>query len=315
MSGKSRKDKAIFVVLMSIFFIMALWLALTLQSPNVAADSNTTVITHLNVTNTAPTLYSVSVNPGSIDLNPGNVTVVNCTGLIYDSNGWADIRRVNATLYDTAFGDGLVYDNNYRYFNSSCNTSCVSYEGSGTNASCTCRFNVQYYANNGSWQCNMTVGDLYGLADNENSTNITINQIMAINTPTEIDYGNLSVTQTSSAVMVNLTNYGNTRVNISVVGYGGTNDTVPWAGNYSFICAYGNISISNERYSWNASQSYSAMTNLTNVTTAIDRFYLPVRVNDATYQSDRNSTYWKVYIPSDISGYCNGTVIFNADPL
>ena len=291
-------------------FLLAFALSLTLGSYNVDGATNDTIFAKVNVTNTEPTLYSVVVDPGSIDLTPGNTTKVNCTGEIYDINGWDDIIIVNATLYDSTYGDGITFDNNYRYVNATCNSSCTSL--STTNASCTCTFNVEYYANNGTWQCNMTAADSGGLVSTRNSTLYNINTVIGIDVPAEIDFGNLSVTETSSQIVANVTNLGNVPINISLRAFGGTNESEIDAGNYSMICAYGNITTGYQRYSINSSVAYSAMDNVTNTSTEVQVFKVPVRTDDNNYGNTTNATYWRLQIPSEISGFCNGTIVYTA---
>jgi len=126
--------------------------------------------------------------------------------------------------------------------------------------------------------------------------------------PAEIDYGNLSVTETSSDMPANISNFGNTPINISVRGYGGTTNPDNPA-DLCMECAYGNISMGYEKYSLSSGTDYSAMTALTNTSTEMN-LPLPVRINDSNYEDDTNTTYWKIQIPLSIGGVCNGTLQF-----
>jgi len=263
------------------------------------------------VTNTEPNLYNVFVVSPPINLVAGNTTIVNCTGEIEDINGWSDITKVNATVYDITQGHNpnpTTADNNYRYFNTSCNCTSIS----ANNASCPCLFAVQYFANNGTWQCNMTIADSFGLSDSMNSSTFTINTVIGIGVPNEVDYGDMSVTETSAYIPGNITNFGNVPINISVRGWGGTESYSAAYNDTSMICETGNISIYYERYAINTSIAYENMTNLTNTSTGIPNFDLPTRTNDNNYDTDTNTTYWKIQIPLTIGGYCNGTVQFSA---
>ncbi len=291
------------------FFTLALAMvvSLTITSFDVVGANNVSTITRVNITNTEPTLYEVTI-PSSIDLTPGNTTLVNCTGYVYDVNGWSDINTSNATLYDTTYGDGTTFDNNFRYQNNSC--TCTQLDAEQFNATCTCGFNVLYYANNGTWQCNMTIADEFGLSDTRNSSYGTINTVIGINAPNEIDFGNLSVTETSSEIIANISNFGNVPINVSLRGYGGTDPSNQ--NNVSMVCEIGNITSGNERYAPISGVDYNNMINLTNITTMISNLTLPVRTDDSAYGNDTNSTYWRIYIPSSISGACNGTVEFYA---
>ena len=293
-----------------IFFlsIFALFTATTIMSSDVLGVNNMSTITKVNVSNSEPDLYKVIIAPNPIDLNPGSTYKVNCTGYVYDINGWGDIIKANATLYDTTQGNGGAIDNNHRYQNLSCN--CTQFETENFNASCTCTLDVFYYANNGTWRCNMTIMDQHGLKDTLNSSTAVINSVIGINTPSEINYGNLSVTETSEEKIANISNYGNVPINISIRGYGGYDTNNP--DNLSMTCNIGNISILYERYSTIRGTSFTDMINLSNITKEIDDFKLPIRTNDTNYGNDTNATYWRIYIPNSVAGSCNGTIEFYA---
>ena len=164
---------------------------------------------------------------------------------------------------------------------------------------------MQYYANfSTSWICNITVGDyggtqkkdsglLLNLTDTEVSSAVTLNKLLAINTSTLLDYGNLSVTQVSDSVQHNVTNVGNIDLNLSLRGFGG--DVIDGPGmNVTMMCDLGNISIGNQRYSIGLNESsFANMRNLTNQT-AISNFTLPARSLDSDFGSDRNATFFRL---------------------
>jgi len=304
--------QSIIISIIGIISIFGIIVALSLGAPHVSGANNDTLYAKVNITNTEPNLYSVTINPTTIDLTPGNTTLINCTGLIYDANGWDDIANVNATLYHNNYGDGTTTDNNYRYQNISCESTCNQYEGSATNASCSCNFELEYYAYNGSWQCNMTIGDAYGLPSTANSSLSTINTVIGIGVPDEIDYGDMSVAETSSKIEVNVTNFGNVPINVSLRGWGGTNETYPGATNYTMLCGINNITYGYHRYSTNSTETFANMFNITNTSTGIPNFDLPSRENDNNYGNDSNSTYWQLEIPTNVGGFCNGTIQFYA---
>lgn len=309
MINKTKEEYAIALVLLCLF--IALLGSISLLSTDTFGANNATTITRVLITNTAPTLSNLIVEPSSIDLIPGSITTINCTGNFYDSNGWDDIGRINATFYDITYGPGTTQDFNFRYINNSCgNATTACTQLSATNSSCTCKFNIRYFANNGSWICNMTIADEFGLSSTDNSSFAAINPTIGISAPSEIDYGNLSITETSAQKSANLSNYGNVQINISLRGYGGTDPDNQ--NNLSMICDGGSISNTYERYSVISGTAFDSMYNISNETVQIPNFNLPVRTNDTNYGSDRNTTYWRIYIPSTVSGYCNGTLEFYA---
>ncbi|MEA2036793.1 MAG: hypothetical protein U9O94_04755 [Nanoarchaeota archaeon] len=308
----------IWIMAIGLLILVGVGIGITLEASDVGGFNNRT-ITKVNVTNVFPVIYRVSViNSAPIDLEPNGTISLNCTGLIYDGNGWDDIVEVNATFYDTSWGDGDTFDNNYRYQNASCNSSCTVIPNSNNNnASCYCLFDVYYYANNGTWGCNMTVSDATGLEDSDNSTVVAINTLVGIEIPqSELDYGDMSVTEMSNYSVINVTNIGNVPLNISVRGWGGTAEYNLSFNDTCMICETGNISNFYQRYTNNltiAQQStYANMTNLSNTSTLIPSLRLPVKTDDNNVGNETNSTYWKLYIPSGVSGFCNGTLEFSA---
>lgn len=302
---EEKDNLAMYFLVLSIMFLIVFTSTLFMSSDAYAANNST--LTIVNVTNTEPNLYNVVITPATIDLTPGNTTLVICNGSVYDINGYADVNgsKSNATLFDKTQGYAGTLDDNYRYQNTSCN--CTQLGASTTNASCICSFSVEYFANNGTWDCNMTIADNFGISDTLNSSFATVNTVVGINTPTLIDYGNLSVTQTSDNMPANISNFGNVPINVSVRGYGGTSDPGNPL-NTSMNCVTGNITVSNERYSNNN----ITFVDLTNTTTQILNWTLPVRTNDTNYGNDTNTSYWQLEIPLSVSGYCNGTLEFSA---
>lgn len=287
--------------------------------------TNNTVLARVNITNTEPNITFVVVDddtasPASqIDLTPFGVTVVTCNATIFEYNGVNDINanKTNGTFYIQSIGSLAAPDNNSLYRNESCGR-CT--QNSATNISCDCRFAVQYYANDSStWRCNMTITDKGGtqvsgselnLSSSGVSNTVTINKLLAINTSTLIDYGNLSVTQTSSEIRNNVTNAGNINLNLTLRGYGGTNESI--GQNVTMMCDLGNISFGSQRYMvGNAGTAFANMVNLTNQTVNTN-FTFPSRVDDANFGADRNSTFWRLQVPLSVGGICNGTIIFGA---
>ena len=289
--------------------------------------TNNTVLVRVNVTNTEPNITSVvvddevSVPASEIDLTANGATVVSCNASIFDYNGANDIdsSSVNATLHIQSVGRDGATDNNSRYRNESCGR-CV--QVSATNITCDCRFAVQYYANDSStWLCNISIRDSGGtgapgtrlnFSDSDVSGIVTITKLLALNTSTLLDYGNLSVTQTSAQITHNVTNVGNINLNLSLRGYGGTNETI--GQNVTMICDQGNISFDNQRYALGTNNdgiAFADMRNLSNQT-AVTNLTFYSRVDDSAFGWDRNSTFWRLSIPLGIGGLCNGTIIFGA---
>ncbi|MFH1642756.1 MAG: hypothetical protein ABIC04_07725 [Nanoarchaeota archaeon] len=318
-----------FVVISGSFAVLLVILVLigvSMITSGVIGANQTTTISKVWVWNTEPNVTRVVISPSSIDLTPGNRTRVNCTAFVWDYNGWRDLNVSNATFFHDTVDHDSVNDNNNHYSANSTQCQCTESAENpfGTNATCTCWFDVWYYAYNGTWVCNMTISDRGGNASlegsdrvfNFNSSNYDtaeINTVIAINTPLEIDYGNLSVTETSTPKGANISNYGNVKLNVSVRGYGGDNANIFGMnqGNTSMICDYRNITIANERFAFSNETAFDSMTPLYNDSRFMG-LVLPFRMNDTISKNDTNTTYWKLQVPLSVGGFCNGTVQFDA---
>ncbi len=296
-------------------FFMVLFSSAAILSSDVLGlnITNATVIARVNVTNTEPLLYLVRVLNAPIDLTAGSATIVVCNGSFSDNNGYTDIKNVSATLYREFTASNAPDDNNTHYTNQSCLTSCsVDSETNNKNGSCQCNFPVQYYAQNGSWVCNLTIQDSGFLNMSLNSSLFTINEVIGIDVENDVlDYGNLSATQTSRPVRENVINTGNIPINVTVRGFGGDNETI--GENVSMICEDGaNITFDYQRYSQYNDTSFDNMFNLTNQTRPFVNLSIPKRTENIALGNSSNSTWWKLNIPLGPSGVCNGTIIFGA---
>ncbi len=321
------------LLLLGIFAFMLIGVGTLSHTVFGANVTNVSILARVNVTNTQPNITDITIDDDidtparQIDLTPNGVRNVVCNATVFDYNGAGDVQGANATLFVSSVGSSAADDNNHHYTNNSCSCSSTG-AASGAESRCTCTFPVQYYANySSSWMCNVTVYDNGGtsnparrlrLNDTDVSTtfnhDVTINKLLAINTTQVIiDYQNLSVTETSDEIPFNVTNGGNTGFNLSLKGYGGTNETI--GTNVSMICDFGNISVGYQRYALGTdflgATSYTDMTILRN-TTNLTQFKLPQRIDDSTFGSDRNSTFWRLQVPLSVGGICNGTIIFGA---
>ncbi len=331
----------LFTIFITLFFGVSITGNLVLGNDNNV--TNNTVLARVNVTNTEPNITSIRVDDSvsspadTIDLTPFDATIVTCNATVFDYNGWQDIdpNETRADFHIQGIDTSGATDNNYFYQNTSCNScrqatsaeaTADGHSDSSMVAICDCKFGVQYYANSSSsWVCNISVTDSGGtqipslkinLSDNETSDfTVTVTELLAINTSTLLDYGNLSVTEVSSEVVHNVSNGGNTAFNVSLRGYGGTNESI--GTNSTMLCELGNISFGNQRYALGSeligSTAFGTMINLTNQTVNTN-MTLPHRVDDASPGRDQNTTVWRLEVPLSVGGICNGTIIFGAIP-
>ena len=148
------------------------------------------------------------------------------------------------------------------------------------------------------------------------SNHTFVNRMLAISLPSSIDYGLVNASAVSNQQTANVTNVGNTRVNLSIQGYA-YNLTDGWAMN----CTLGttrNISIYYEKYNLtdsntsflNITQFESKYINLTS-SSAIKAFNLNYQQNEGINEAI-NSTYWRIYVPKGVAGSCSGNIIFGA---
>ncbi len=311
-----------------------LFMALILASlfPIIPVIYGDTLETVLTIANVPPYILradiNVFVNTGdaAITLSENSTVQVQCNATLNDANGWQDISSLNGTLYNTHTAThGTANDNNFHYTNTSCNV----FSGSGNIRAGVCEFTTFYYAQNSSaWQCNLTVYDAGVSGSSANSSNSTygnfsVNALTALNIPATIMFGTMNPGDTSAINKTNVTNTGNTILDLSIYGYANNATDSPNAMN----CTLGtnkNISLYFIRYnvtagrlnncasadfSWTA--NYWNLTNLTNAKNWT-QFTLPPRTVDAAGGDAGNYTCWILKVPSagesDIGGTCRGII-------
>jgi hypothetical protein len=267
---------------------------------------NYDIISIFNVTiqNLAPTVR-VNPMPLPIDLLAGDNLTLFCNASFNDGNSASDIKIANATFFQQDIGHNAPDDNNNHYTNNSCtNVSSSTFE-----INYTCGIRVRYYANNGSWHCNVTASDFSNITSFANISAV-VNELMAVQVePNSIDYGKLMATNISSAdVNITMRNIGNIPINITVRAFA-PSESLAYL-NLSMNCEIGNISNANQRFSTMNGTNYSQMRKLNNETIFMN-LSLPQRSNDAEFGNDTNLTFWKLQVPAATAGACNGTVIFS----
>jgi len=283
----------------------------------VVGQNNATVLSLINIGNSFPEILNVTINDeNSIDLTPNSTTTITILAIIRDYSGEGDIDRVTSEFFDSSasfYGD--IDDNNLHYSNSTCLID-TSY-GDANEVNATCTFEIEYYANNATWNATIWVNDSLNSQSTDSKTE-TINTLLALALPDSIDYGTINATIVSDEQTANVTNVGNVMMNLSLSGYGASvNDGL------AMNCTLGstkNISIEYEKYNLNTSiagalnltEFESNYTNLTS-NVVVRRFDLNYRTNDAAPSLDEvNSTYWRIYVPLGVAGTCSGNIVFGA---
>lgn len=285
-----------------IFVLVAITIALVIILPSTSGYNyeHFNVTSRVNVTNAGPEIISTSIS-SSIVLNAGTTTIIYCNATIRDWNGFGDIDNVNATFYYYLNNSDDPDDNNVHYTNLTCEE--ISNDGEFL-ANYSCSFEVYYYANNGTWRANISVNDSYSYSDSNLTSDTTINALYALNVTDVIDYGNLSVTDTSENIAATITNLGNLAINVSVLGYGTTEGD-----GVGLVCEHGsNISVENQRFSgivatWENKELLGSTNKDVNITIAKQTELLtPITAE----------TYWQLYVPPNPFGICTGVIRFTA---
>jgi hypothetical protein len=248
--------------------------------------------------NLAPSILSIAAD-SPVNLLAGSNQTVFCNGTLNDSD--YDLVSVNATLFHESVFHGSQDNSSTHYSNASCSTS-----RSGEMVNFTCAFSLEYYALNGTWQCNATAFD--GILAGINSTQTTVNELLAISVgPDVIDYGSLEIMQISpSDETIEITNYGNIQLDVNISAYASQEGD-----GISMGCTQRNISHDNQRFSSILGQPYLSMTPVSSNL----NFDLGLAAKKGGMPDDSKlPLYWKLQIPLMVSGTCNGKLLFTAVP-
>jgi hypothetical protein len=305
----------VFGVSIVLTFVVGVILLATLL-PNVIAPNtvganykNVTVRTQVNITNSRPEVINVSIyelvnaSNKNITLAAGGFKDVICNATLRDWNGFNDIIYANATLWNTAASTYNASDNNNtHYTNSNCTNTG---NGAGYYVNYACNFTIIYYANNGTWNCNVTVMDNQSTTGVGNGTSVFY-PVYALNVTDGIDFGNAAVQDFTGNVTANITNIGNMAINVTVEGYGANRGD-----GLAMSCGLGgNITVGNERFA-TANVDWSSKIPLSSSPQMLPNITMQKQINSTVLT---NTTYWQLYIDStnNPGGNCTGYVIFTA---
>ena len=268
--------------------------------------------------NSPPTFINLTVedsitNPeNELDMTPNTTTHITCSGLVKDYDSIDEIEKINSTFYsieDSSTKD--KDDKNKHYSNNSCSIN-KSY-GQEDEAYINCSFEIEYYANAGTWNCQVNLTDNMTASTNYTDSSY-INPLLAIGVDTPVDFGEANATEVSEERTMNVTNYGNIMINLSLSGYGATEED----GNSMDCSEGGSIPIYETKYNLTASNigaiDYSTFkqyyTNLSS-TPVTEGVNLNSRQND-TENDAIIETYWRIYMSKGVGGTCQGNIVFSA---
>jgi hypothetical protein len=257
---------------------------------------------------------ALTIPPNEIDLIPVTTKEVICRAIINEYDGENSLINATARFFDNVASNyNSADDNNYHYSNNSCYLN-YSY-GNSNQIEVKCGFYIWYYANSQNWNCTINATD--NLSVNSRGYDISfINPLLALGVDSPADFGMPGGREVSGEVRLNVTNYGNIKINLSLSGYGfieNDKNAMNCSG-----AGIKNISINYEKFNLTAPNSGSLnltefekkYTNLTS-SPSTRKFDLNYRENDLVNNATK-STYWRIYVPSGISGNCQGNIIFGA---
>jgi hypothetical protein len=313
---KKKFERKLYILIFLEVSTLFLFLVMFFSIGSAGVGNNVSISTILDVGSSAPEIVNITFldSVSGIDLIANSTKTVEVLAILRDYNGESDVSNISMEFYDSSisfYGDGD--DKNYHYTNLSCEKN-LSY-GDFSELNVTCRFDVWYYANNQTWNASLFIKDQSGL-DDFSSEQAKINTLLALGVPDEINYGLVNATNVSDEKEVNVTNYGNVKINLSLEGYAVTQGD-GWAMNCS-LGNPGNISIGYEKYNLTSSNlTLSGLSefegwysNLTN-DSVIEEYGLNYRFNDTDNEA-YNSTYWRIYVPPGVAGTCTGNIIIGA---
>jgi hypothetical protein len=274
-----------------------------------------------NITlNSPPNISSVNVDddllipPNEIDLIPASTKEITCSAIVTEYGGESSLINATGRFFDNSASNyNASDDNNFHYTNNSCDMN-YSY-GNEDEVEVSCKFYIWYYANSQNWNCTIDANDNLSI-HSRNSDISFINPLLALGLDSFVDFNLFGDEDVSNESKLNVTNYGNVKINLSLNGYGFKEND----GN-AMNCSLGttkNISINYEKFNltttnagiMNLSEFEKKYVNLTS-SPNVKKFNLDYRKNDLTNDAI-NVTYWRIYVPLGVSGNCQGNIIFGA---
>jgi len=248
-----------------------------------------------------------------IDLVAASARTVNCKAVVNELDG-DSLQNATAEFFHSSSFYGDSDDNNYHYTNNSCFIN--SSYGGESQSEIVCSFEVEYYATSGNWGCFLIAEDNLSTAGNGSDYSF-INSLLSVGAVSIVDFGIIGVGGVSLEKAINVTNYGNVQINLSLSGY-----AISEGDGFAMNCSLGeNILVNYEKYnvtdsnpgSLDLSNFENLYVNLTNspITREFNLNYRQIDgSNDAIHE-----TYWRIYVPTGaggIGGTCQGNIVLGA---
>jgi hypothetical protein len=299
-----------------IFLAVSIGLSLT-----AFAAGNETVDTRIEIISTTPVVESIvlddvdNTTDSVIDLSPNATELVNCYGFVNDTDGLTDLINLTARIYSSGIGTSApgfesADTNLTSYTNTSCDLSQMT-----TNGFFNCTFNMQFYATNTTWTCNVNVTDF---AFNSNTTGLNatrdVDDLIAIDiTNGTIDFGQRSLnTNYTADTNITVHNEGNIQLDLQLDAYEANATGTVYDSASAFNCTVGQVPVENLRFNTTFNGVYDGSLSMS------QGGFTTYNTFDFNHQTagrfpTSTLTHWAVGIPTTgLSGICTGRIIYVA---
>ena len=244
--------------------------------------------------------------PGGIidNLSAGGTRTIHINGVVEDLDGRDDIDHVEAVFYRSGAtgGSACTADKNDCYQVSTCAlTNNEDLEEKEYN----CQMDLEYYTDATdeigrfsaqNWLVYVKVVDTTQASGTDNSLSKEIQTVLSLSIPSSIDYGNLSLGQSTvqaNNVEMVITQQGNDQADVEVSASSG------------MTCDSGAILTGNQEWAL-SDLAYNQGTDLSDVAVETN---LDVNYRDDDATAETKTLYWNIGIPENsVGGDCNGTV-------
>lgn len=271
-----------------------------------------------NITlNSPPNITSIMVDDSildpldEVDLEIATTRDVVCQAIVEELDH-DNVTTASSRFYHSSSSYDSIDDNNDHYTNNSCYVN--SSYGLINEYLVICTYSLEYYSNPGQWGCIVHVSDNQSTIGN-GSDNVNVNTLLGVGLPDSIDFGLLGLGKLSNDSEINVTNYGNVILNLSLNTYALDLDD-----GLAMNCTNGEDLLTNsQKYNLTSSnpgdltlqQADLVYENMTNFT-VVREFNLQPRTDDLNNDAIR-PTYWRMYIHDDFAGgFCSGNLRFGA---
>jgi len=291
------------MVLVVSLLIMAI--PFVLANPNNVTDE--TINTTLNVNaipyfTAGPTLEDNVIAPADeIDLFPNTQTTVWCNGTAADENGFADLVSVSGVLFHESSTATAADDPLNHYSDADCNVTL------DTDGIFSCVFNMEFYALNGTWTCEVNVTDTASQSNVSDDTS-RVTELLAIDVNDgDIDFGSLAMgtNTTTTDYTKTVTNQGNIQIDLQLNAW--SDFATPDENDANAMsCTSGALTVDWLRYSLVAATDYDLRTSLVQAGPVTESSF-----DLAAGAASSRDVHFGIGVPtSGVGGACTGVLSF-----